>query len=153
MSSQFSSYPERLRQFKYDSVNHLIVSELLNVGFPHRSKPLLKWSGHKTIWVTRSNNDDLWLPIASPFLLPLFLIPDNSDVVTLQVLSRVTSCVTIHHMVTLYPRMRMLECVDVGIVMIGPHKVPRDLLSRSRVSHLLSKLQSKILNSRGQNKE
>lgn len=56
----------------------------------------------------------------------------------LQVLSRVTSCVTIHHTVTLYPRMRMLECVDVGIVMIGPHKVPRDLLSRSRVSDLLS---------------
>lgn len=27
--------------------------------------------------------------------------------------------------------------------MIGPHKVPRDLLSRSSVSNLLSKLQSK----------
>ena len=69
----------RLRQFKYDSVNHLIVSELLNVGFPHRSKPLLKWSGHKTIWVTRSNkgqqNDDLLQPIVMP--APPFLIPDN----------------------------------------------------------------------------
>ncbi len=35
------------------------------------------------------------------------------------------------------------SCVDVGIVMIGPHKVPRDLLPRSSVSNLLSKLQSK----------
>ena len=37
--------------------------------------------------------------------------------------------------------------------MIGPHKVPRDLLPRSSVSNLLSKLQSKILNSNAEDKE
>ena len=112
VSSQFISYPGRLRQFKYATVNHLIVSELgFSDGFPYRSKPRLKWAGHKTIWVTRSNNDDLWLPIASPFLLPPFLIPDNSDVVTLQVLSRVTALRDNSSHGHTLPRMRMLRVV------------------------------------------
>ena len=81
------------------------------MGFRIGPKPRLKWAGHKTIWVTRSNNDDLWLPIASPFLLPPFLIPDNSDVVTLQVLSRVTALRDNSSHGHTLPRMRMLRVV------------------------------------------
>ena len=164
MSSQFSSYPERLRQFKYDSVNHLIVSELLNDGFPDRPKPLLKWSSrHQTIWVTRSNkgqqNDDLLQPIVIP--APPFLIPDNCMGGLLWMSrrwsSRVTGVVTCHELRDNSSHGHILPShADVGVCWC---RNCHDWSSQGsswftlKVQGQRFIIQSKILNSGGQNKE
>ena len=69
----------------------------------------------------------------------------SSFLITLSWCGHVTGVVTCHnsawHFITWsHSHADVESCVDV---MIGPHKVPRDLLPRSSVSNLLSKLQSK----------
>ena len=126
-----------------------------------------QWSGSELFWVTRSNKgqQNEWFMAAhhhasahASFLQIAafydFCPCHDSGHLTLQVLSRVTSSawqfITRSHS---HPHMRMLELCWCRNCHDWSSKVPRDLLSRSSVSNLLSKLQSKILNSNAEDKE